>query len=72
MAWWGPGGSGLRRGTRSIVRGLSPGPRGTQVVVALALVVAVGLVVVVVQNGGIPKWWPNDPPTAVLPGVGLT
>lgn len=72
MAWWGPGGSGLRRGTRSIVRGLSPGPRGTKVVVALALVVAVGLVVVIVQNGGIPQWWPNDPPTAVLPGVGLT
>ena len=72
MAWWGPGGSGLRRGTRSIVRGVSPGPRGTKVVVALALLVAAGVVVVIVQNGGIPKWWPNDPPTAVLPGVGLT
>ena len=35
MAWWGPGGSGLRRGTRSIVRGVSPGPRATQVLVVL-------------------------------------
>lgn len=70
MAWWGPGGSGLRRGTRSIVRGVSPGRRGTQVLVGLALVVAVGVVVVVVRNGGIPTWWPNDPPSVVLPGVG--
>ena len=71
MAWWGPGGSGLRRGTRSIVRGVSPGPRATQVLVVLALLVAAGIVVVLVQNGGAPTWWPNDPPSTVLPGVGL-
>jgi hypothetical protein len=72
MAWWGPGGSGLRRGTRSIVRGVSPGPRGTRIVVALALLVAAGVVVALAQNGWVPLWWPNDPPSAVLPGVGLT
>jgi hypothetical protein len=72
MAWWGPGGSGLRRGTRSIVRGVSPGPRGTQAFVVLALLVAAGVVVVVVQNGGVPTWWPNDPPSALLSGVGIS
>ena len=73
MAWWGPGGSGLRRGTRSIVRGISPGPRATQVLVGLALLTAAAIVVVLVQNGGTPNWWPNDPPsTTGLPGVGTT
>jgi serine/threonine protein kinase len=72
MAWWGPGGSGLRRGTRSIVRGVSPGPRATRVVVVLALLVAAGIVVVLVRNGGVPSWWPYGPPSTVLPGVGTT
>jgi hypothetical protein len=72
MAWWGPGGSGLRRGTRSIVRGISPGPRAAQVLVVLALVVAAGIVVVLVQNGGTPSWWPDQPPSTVLPGVGVS
>jgi hypothetical protein len=40
--------------------------------VALALLVAAGAVVVLAQNGWVPQWWPNDPPSAVLPGVGLT
>jgi hypothetical protein len=73
MAWWGPGGSGLRRGTRSIVRGISPGRRATQVVVGLALLTAAAIVIVLVQNGGTPNWWPIDPPsTTGLPSVGTT
>jgi hypothetical protein len=71
MAWWGPGGSGLRRGTRSIVRGVSPGPHGTRVLVGLALVVAVVAVAVCLQHAGVPQWWPAQPPST-LPGVGLT
>lgn len=72
MAWWGPGGSGLRRGTRSIVRGVSPGPQGTRVLVGIALVVAVVAVAVCFQNAGVPHWWPTQAPSTSLPGVGLT
>lgn len=59
VAWWGPGGTGLRRGTRSIVRGATrlPGPR--RVVVALALVAALGLVLWCLVHGGDPSWWPR-------------
>jgi serine/threonine protein kinase len=72
MAWWGPGGSGLRRGTRSIIRGVSPGQRTSQVLVVLALVGAGALVVWSLQNAGIPDWWPTQAPSALLPGMSLT
>ena len=71
MAWWGPGGSGLRRGTRSIIRGISPGQRASQVLVVLALVGAGALVVWSLQNAGVPQWWPTQAPSALLPGVSL-
>jgi hypothetical protein len=71
MAWWGPGGSGLRRGTRSIVRGVSPGPRATQLLVAVALVGAGVATFWCVQHAGVPQWWPTHAPTALLPGVNL-
>ncbi|KQZ90153.1 hypothetical protein ASD62_13440 [Phycicoccus sp. Root563] len=69
MAWWGPGGAGLRRGSRSIVRGTSPGPRATRVVVALLLLGAAGLVVWSLQQGGTVQWWPTQQPSVVVPGV---
>jgi hypothetical protein len=69
MAWWGPGGSGLRRGTRSMVRGVIPGPAATRVVVSLAVVVAAGLAVWALQQAGAPSWWPTQAPSAVLPGL---
>ncbi|NYG07180.1 serine/threonine protein kinase [Phycicoccus badiiscoriae] len=71
MAWWGPGGSGLRRGSRSIIRGVTPGKRATQVVVVLLLVAAGVLVVWSLQRAGVPLWWPMRAP-AGLPGVSLT
>jgi hypothetical protein len=70
MAWWGPGGSGLRRGTRSIVRGVAPGPRATRVLVGVALVVALGLAGLAAQGAGAPDWWPTQAPTTALPGLG--
>ena len=57
-AWWGPGGASLRRGSRSIVRGVSPGATASQVVAAVLLVVAAGLLASAVAAGE-PSWWPR-------------
>ena len=58
-AWWGPGGASLRRGSRSIVRGTSPGTTARQVVVAVLLVTAAGLLASAVAAGE-PSWWPRS------------
>ncbi|MEO7267767.1 MAG: protein kinase [Knoellia sp.] len=58
MAWWGPGGASLRRGTRSIVRGVSPGPSVSRVLVLLLLVTAVAVAAAGVVSGQ-PSWWPT-------------
>ena len=71
VAWWGPGGSGLRRGTRSIVRGISPGTGTTRILVLVLLAVAVGLTLWVAQRSGVPLWWPTQAPSSVLPSLGL-
>ncbi|MGL5862040.1 MAG: serine/threonine-protein kinase, partial [Phycicoccus sp.] len=57
-AWWGPGGASLRRGSRSLVRGVTVQERVRQVVVGVAVVVAVALVAGAV-TGGDPSWWPR-------------
>lgn len=63
MAWWGPGGASLRRGTRSIVRGLSPGPSAGRVLVLLLLVAAAAVIAAGVVEGQ-PSWWPTGTPWA--------
>jgi len=68
MAWWGPGGSGLRRGSRSIVRGISPGSTATTVLAVALLLVAAGLTLWAVQHVGQPQWWPTQGP-GPLPGA---
>ena len=68
MAWWGPGGSGLRRGSRSIVRGISPGPTAATVLAVALLLVAAGLALWALQRGGQPQWWPTQGP-GPLPGA---
>jgi hypothetical protein len=68
-AWWGPGGSGLRRGSRSIVRGVVPGATATRVAVVIGLVLAAGLVVWGLQHGGQPQWWPWQEPGSMLPSA---
>lgn len=70
MAWWGPGGAGLRRGSRSIVRGTTPGPRATKVAAGLLLVVAAGFAVWSLRQGAVPQWWPTQQPSVAVPGVG--
>ena len=72
VAWWGPGGAALRRGTRSVVRGLAPGARGAQVAVVTGLLVAAGLALWSYRGGGAPTWWPWQAPSelwAGLPGL---
>ena len=69
VAWWGPGGSGLRRGTRSIVRGVTPGPRAAQAVVILALLAAAGLGVWSYLQHGAPQWWPWQAPSGIWSGL---
>ena len=57
-AWWGPGGASLRRGSRSIVRGLTPGAAAGQVAAGILLVVA-AVVLAMTVNGDGPTWWPR-------------
>ena len=71
LAWWGPGGAALRRGTRSVVRGLAPGPRGSRVVVVLALLVAAGLATWSYGRLGAPVWWPWQRPAELWSVTGL-
>lgn len=58
MAWWGPGGASLRRGTRSILRGVSPGASASRVVGLLLIVGAVAVAGAGVMSGE-PSWWPT-------------
>jgi serine/threonine protein kinase len=58
--WWGPASASLRRGTRSVVRGLTPSVRAQQIVVGVALVLAAAGVLWLAGNGGEPTWWPLD------------
>ncbi|WP_353951261.1 protein kinase [Knoellia sp. S7-12] len=57
MAWWGPGGASLRRGTRSMVRGVSPGSSAARVLVLLLLVAAAAVLAAGIVDGQ-PSWWP--------------
>ncbi|MDF8266360.1 serine/threonine-protein kinase [Luteipulveratus flavus] len=58
VLWWGPGGTSMRRGSRSMVRGALPSQPPTQVVVALAVVIAGACAVWSYGNGGDISWWP--------------
>ncbi|MEP7034878.1 MAG: serine/threonine-protein kinase [Dermatophilaceae bacterium] len=61
MSWWGPGGASLRRGSRSLVRGLAPGSVWAEIVVTLLLVLGAGLGLVAWQRLGQPDVWPLVP-----------
>ena len=58
IAWWGPGGAPLRRGSRSLVRGLAPAGLPTAVLVGLLLAAAAVLSVLAVLHHGHLVWWP--------------
>ena len=58
LAWWGPGGASLRRGSRSLVRGVARGETVTAAVIGGLLLVAAVLVVVALMRHGQLTWWP--------------
>lgn len=58
LGWWGPGGASLRRGSRSLVRGVAPGKVGAEIAVTALLLLGAGLGVVAWQRLGQPDVWP--------------
>ena len=62
-AWWGPGGASLRRGARSLVRGMTPTSTSRQVFLIVLGVVALGTVLWLTTSAGMqPTWWPSSGP----------
>lgn len=67
VAWWGPGGASLRRGSRSVVRGVVGGELLTQIAVGALVAITIGLAVTAFLRGGALVWWPiSGDPGAVL------
>ena len=62
MAWWGPGGASLRRGSRSLVRGVVRPGLVTSVVGAVLVVGGLVALVWSVLHGGHPAWGPMSAP----------
>lgn len=58
VAWWGPGGASLRRGSRSLVRGLAPHGPVRGLLVGLLLAAAVVLTALAFVHHGRLEWWP--------------
>ena len=69
MSWWGPGGASLRRGSRSLVRGVAPGTVATNIVVTTFLLLGAGLGVWAWLRLGQPDWWPWA--SGQFPGISL-
>lgn len=65
--WWGPGGGGLRRGSRSVLRSVAPGAPGALVAVTFCLAVVAVAWYALVTNAWQPSWYPFiDAPWSVL------
>ncbi len=58
VAWWGPRGGSLRRGTRLVVRAVAPGQVGALAAATVLLVAATALGLVSQSSGFHPQWWP--------------
>ncbi|MDO5628813.1 MAG: protein kinase [Mobilicoccus sp.] len=67
VAWWGPGSGTMRRGSRSIVRGVSPGRPGAIILGGVALAAAVVLGLMTQSSGYTVSWWPVEGFVASLP-----
>ncbi len=64
MAWWGPGGVTLRRGSRTLVRAILPGQLITQVVAGVLCVGGVVILGYTLVEGVPVSWWPTSWTTA--------
>jgi len=62
MAWWGPGGTRLRRGSRSLLRGLAPGKGANDFVMTAAVLLGTALGAWAWARHGQPDWWPGSRP----------
>lgn len=58
MSWWGPGGTSLRRGSRSLVRAVAPSDVTARIVAGVLLLGAVGLLLGLGLTASEPSWWP--------------
>lgn len=58
VLWWGPGGTSMRRGSRSVVRGVLRTEPLTVIVLALCGVLGFGALLWSLQNGFEVDWWP--------------
>lgn len=61
VLWWGPGGTSMRRGSRSVVRGVLRTDPLTVIVLSVCGVLGLGALLWSLQNGFQVDWWPiND------------
>ncbi len=70
LAWWGLGSVSLRRGSRTVLRGVVPDGAATVVLVTLCVVGGCALAVYSYLAGASVSWWPLGPdfdPRSVLP-----
>ena len=58
IGWWGPGGASLRRGSRSLVRGVARGQLVTMVVVGVLVLATLVLTGLAFARHGELTWWP--------------
>jgi len=59
IGWWGPGGPGLRRGSRSLVRSVTGAPAVRLTIIAILLVFAVGVLGALAVGALDVSWWPG-------------
>lgn len=59
IGWWGPGGPGLRRGSRSLVRGVTGVPAVRMTIIVALLVFAVGVLGALAVGALDVSWWPG-------------
>lgn len=59
VMWWGPGGIPLRRGSRSLVRGVVRGQPLTRIIIGVCVVIAlIGVIFVLTHLSSGATWWP--------------
>ena len=68
IAWWGPGGPSLRRGSRSLVRGVTGAPAARAGLIVVLCLFAVGVLGALAVGALDVSWWPSV--SSPLPGPG--